>query len=338
MRVAFLILSHREPSQLFRLLKALRLQLPDAPIVVHHDKFREPLSESDLKPFEDVHLILPDQLTAWGEFSVFAATWRSMTWLTENFEFDWLVLLSAQDYPIKPLAGFGDYLKGSGADAFIRAAPITAGDAARRRDMRRRYLYQYEPATPNLEKEKLLGHLRYIIRRSSGRCIDIINILQPYFKLYRLPDPMPYRFGWRASSTPFSEHMPCWHGSPWFSISRRVADFAVSYLNTYPNYAEYYRRTIMPDESAMATLVCNNQELLVDHREFHYIRWSNANSGHPDIFTAKDLPELMEVPQYFARKFDISIDSLILDRLDEIRNIELFHLGRVRCSRSNPPG
>jgi hypothetical protein len=71
------------------------------------------------------------------------------------------------------------------------------------------------------------------------------------------------------------------------------------------------------DESMVATIVCNSPSLRVANRDVTYTRWTSRRSGHPDIFQAADFPELMAVPQYFARKFDIHRDARILDALDQ---------------------
>jgi hypothetical protein len=88
-------------------------------------------------------------------------------------------------------------------------------------------------------------------------------------------------------------------------------------MSEHPEYVDYYRRTIIPDESMIATLIFNSPNLRVDNRDVHYTRWTHSETGHPDIFGLADLPELISAPQYFARKFDINLDSDILDRLDE---------------------
>ena len=318
MKIAFLILNHRAPAQLLRLLATLRLQLPDAPIVVQHDRFRENLATSELDPISNAHLLTTDRPTAWGDFSLVDACWRSMTWMTEHVDFDWVVLLSAQDYPIKPLAELGDFLAGTGADALLRAVPISElSSAADRRDRRRRYLYQYGPTTMSLRPEHLSDHLRHGFRRGTGRFVDVLNIIQPCFKVYRLPDGMPYRLGWRARSTPFSENEPCWYGSMWLSLSHRATEFVVASVRDRPDYVDYYRRTIIPDESATATLVCNSPGLRIEQRDLHYMRWTHPKIGHPDVFGIDDLAELAAAPEYFARKFDIAKDAAILDSLDE---------------------
>ena len=115
-------MNHRDPGQLIRLAATLRLELPEAPIVVHNDEFHTYIAPSVLDPIGNVHLLTSDEPIWWADFGLVAAFWRSMAWMIEHIEFDWLILLSAQDYPIKPLAKLGDYLDATGADVLLRAS------------------------------------------------------------------------------------------------------------------------------------------------------------------------------------------------------------------------
>jgi Core-2/I-Branching enzyme len=323
MKVAFLVLNHRHPTQLVRLLTTLRSQLPDSPIVVHHDIFHGELPSALVEPIGDVHLLASGKRMAWGDSSIIEASCWSLTWMREHLEFDWVVLLSAQDYPIKPLADLGHDLTRDGADAVFRGTPISQlKTAAARRTMRRRYLFQYRPAAA-VRPKWLPDGLRGVLRRSTGSLIDALNILQPLFKVYRLPDRMPYRFGWRARNTPFSRDWPCWQGSQWFALSRGALEYALDYMADHPEYVDYYRRTIIPDESMLTTIIFNSADLRISNRSMTYTRWSNSKSGHPDVFCLDDLPDLLAARQYFARKFDIDKDSRVLDQLDDYISVKV---------------
>lgn len=322
MRIAFLVLNHREPAQLMRLLKTLRLQLPAAPIVVHNDKFRADVAVSELDSIGNVNLLTSDVPGVWGNFNVVESCWRAMAWMIENLEFDWVILLSSQDYPIKPLATLQDHIAAAGADALLRAKPINElRTRAERRDKRRRYLYQYRSVAAKGRAEQSSGHLRAWLRRHGGLSIDVLNNVQPFFQVYKFPDQMPWSIGWRAGSTPFSQSEPCWFGSHWFGISHRAAEVVTSCCRDRRDYVEYYRRTIIPEESATATLLCNSPRLRIEPHDVHYVRWTQPKTGHPDIFTVNDFSELLSVPEYFARKFDVAVDSSILDRLDDVIGI-----------------
>jgi hypothetical protein len=53
----------------------------------------------------------------------------------------------------------------------------------------------------------------------------------------------------------------------------------------------------------------------VDNESLHYHDWSRG-SAHPATLRAADLPKLRASGKLFARKFDASVDSEILDLLD----------------------
>ena len=317
MRTAFLVLNHRPPAQLLRLLRTLRSGDRDAPLVVHHDRFRSNFNESALEPLGSAHLLTSDVPVKWGDFSIVDVYWQSLAWMLEHVEFDWVVVLSAQDYPIKPLRALEDMLSQSDADVFMHAEKIDDIAYGRGRwERRRRYLYQYRdrPAAPVPAHAGVLhrvGHLTQEFVFAS------LNILQPYVHFYKLPDGLPRCVGVRARSTPFSATFPCWYGPDRSTLSHRAAEVVVATSRRRPEYVAYYRKTMLPDESATATIVCNAPELKIEPRDLHHIRWTRARSGHPDVFGVADLPELLASPCYFARKFDIAQDIDVLDRLDQ---------------------
>ena len=319
MKIAFLVLNHRGPDQLVRLLKTLRAQLPESPIVVHHDNFHGDLPSETIEPIGDVHLLTSGKPMAWGDFSLVDVYCWSLRWMAEHLEFDWVIMLSAQDYPIKPLSGLADELQKNNADAVMYASKIRELPlAAARRDMVRRYFFQYRAARPHRGNSRLSAGLRDFLRRRTGLLIDGINFVQPLFKIYRLPDGMPYRFGWRARHIPFDKDKPCWYGSMWFGLSRRAAEYAMTYMAEHPEFVAHYSKTIIPDESMLNTVILNAPDLRVEIDTLHYTRWSGPGSSHPDTFHAGDLAELTSASQYFARKFDLAKDAEILDQLDKL--------------------
>lgn len=319
MKVAFLIFNHRSGGQLLRLITTLRRQLPDSPLIVHHDKFRSALDAQALTAVGNTHLLTSAEPIVWGDLSLVEATWRSLHWMAAEVEFDWAVVMSGQDYPIKRLDHLPDYLANTGADALIEAQPI--GDLptpTMRRIMCRRYLYQYRPARVLWPAARLPDQLWGNLRQSTGILVDVFNNTQPYVQVYRFPDRMPWRLGHRASDTPFSDQNPCWFGSGWYSLSHKAVKYLCAYVEAFPDYAAYYSQTICPDESATATIMCNAPDISVMPTSLHYTRWTHPESGHPDVLGIDDIGALTAAPKFFARKFDLTIDAQVLDRLDEL--------------------
>ncbi len=112
--------------------------------MVHHDRFRSAWSTDQVAPIGGVDILTSDTPVSWGDFSIVDATWKSLSWMVKNLEFDWVVLLSEQDYPIAPLGELEETLAGSGVDAFIEARPIDQiDDADLKMDCDRRYNYRY---------------------------------------------------------------------------------------------------------------------------------------------------------------------------------------------------
>ncbi len=316
MKIAFLILNHRGPAQLVRLLTTLRSQLQDSPIVVHHDVFNNnEVSRALIESIDNVHLLTSENRVTWGDFSLVDVCSWSLRWMRENIEFDWIVLLSAQDYPIKPLANLADDLAKNGTEAVIGTAPISQLPLFKRMQLRRRYLYRYR-LTPAAQPKWFPRRIQDVLHRITRVSILALNNLQPLIKIYRL-DGSSYRIGWRASNTPFDRSWPCWYGSQWFALSRRALNYALDYMVDHPELANYYRGTLVPDESILATIINNAPNLRVANGEVTYTRWANSTISHPDIFQAEDFSVLAAAPQYFARKFDMDVDPNILDALDE---------------------
>jgi hypothetical protein len=316
MRVAYLVTSYRPPRQLLRLLGTLRHAQPASPLVVHHDRFRSDWHADLVAPIGGVDVLTSDTPVSWGDFSIVDVTWRTLSWMTKNLDFDWVIFLSEQDYPITPLDRLEEHLEGSEVDALVAAQPIgLLDDAALRMDCDRRYNYRYSKV-PRLG---LMARLRPGTRRRVADAANYANFvlykLQRKVTVYRYPDPLPMRLGVRPRLSPFSPAFPCWYGSQWMALSRRAAEAVVEFVDGHDDYVRHYARTVIPDESAIATIVCNAPDLHVRDEELHHVRFSSGD-GHPDVFCLDDVDELVSSGRFFARKFDLDVDAAVLDALD----------------------
>ncbi|MGI5167254.1 beta-1,6-N-acetylglucosaminyltransferase [Spirillospora sp. CA-253888] len=140
--VAVIVLSHRGPEQVSRLVDRLT-RGTDTVAVVHHDPAGEPLA---LKPSSQVALV-PDPVSPkWGRLSLVEAQWRSLRWVKDNVpDFSWVLLVSGQDYPIRSMGAIERELAASPHDAYLRHFKI--GDPAEdvipwQALTRHRYLYK----------------------------------------------------------------------------------------------------------------------------------------------------------------------------------------------------
>jgi len=285
--------------------------------VVHHDRFRSPWSADLVTPIGDVEVLTSDTPVSWGDFSIVDVTWKGLSWMVEHLAFDWVVFLSEQDYPIAPLDRLEQLLEESQVDAFVEATPIhLVEDPDIRMGCDRRYNYRYVKLPRLGLMPRLPPKTRRLVADRANYGNFVLYKLQRKVTVFCYPDPLPMRLGVRPRRSPFSPEFPCWYGSQWMALSRRAAEKVVEFVRDREDYVRYYSRTVIPDESATATIVCNDPELTVRDEGLHHVRFSSLE-GHPDAFGLADLGELVGSGRYFARKFDIDVDAAVLSALDE---------------------
>jgi len=118
MKVAYLILAHKNPSQLSRLVGKLLSAGDD--VFIHID------AGIDIRPFSDAcgrqgFMIPSRKRIYWAGFSIVEATLLLMRSACARKSYDYFCLLSGFDYPIKPLAEFRAFLKKNEGREFIDA-------------------------------------------------------------------------------------------------------------------------------------------------------------------------------------------------------------------------
>jgi hypothetical protein len=320
LRLVFFITSYRSPDQLLRLVRVLRKSEPESPIVIHHDRWK---SDIDLGPFEqypDVHVLTSEEPIEWGDLSLDLARWRVFRWIMTNLDADWVILLSEQDYPIKPLGALRTKLASNKVDAYIEGQPI---DALENEELRAhceiRYLYQFATLPTVKAASRLPAGLKQVGYKSRNAVAYGLNRYQRLLFVDLRPRELqlPSRIGRRVKNPPFGESFPCWYHDPWFSISREAMEYLVGFVDSHPDLIKYYGRTVVPLESVSGTIICNNPDLRVENESLHETRWSNAASGRPDVYRLADLAFLQSSSAVFARKFDQGSSDL-MDELDKI--------------------
>ncbi len=257
---------------------------------------------------------------SWGDFSVVDMHWRCFKWALDRIDFDWVILLSEQDYPVWPLGETEELLSRSHADAFMDAHTVDEATEWPQAIGYNRYFYSYAAVPGAAIAHRLSVPWSPPLRRWRQYVVNIVN--RPPGRLVRAetyPDGMPTRIGVRRRSTPFSDSFDCWVGKAWCALSRRAVAEVISFTRSDSSYRNYYRWTIVPEESATASIVMNSPDLRVVARDLHFERWSNPYSGHPDVLCRDDLDEILSSGMPFARKFDLRIDPGVLDVLDAQR-------------------
>jgi hypothetical protein len=306
--VVYFIASHVHPPQIERLVRACRSGSPDSRVLVHHDYNVSHLDPASVTKYGNVDLIPAENAVGWGSFGTCALILRCMRWLLDHHEFDWVVHLSGQDYPIRPLADIENDLARSTYDGYLLSYPVEllSWDVGPSR-----YLYQYY----NMPKVKGWRTVCQWVRRHREKRLSVGQLPLANVAV----DQERVRLGFRGFFGPFREGFRCYKGSSWWCLNRTSVKYMTQYAEEHPKLIQYYRRVqFAPNESFYPTILLNNPELNLvanDHRRL--IRWTHPETGHPDVLTSADMGAIMSSGKDFARKIDSRGDPRILDLLDE---------------------
>ncbi|MDA0182855.1 beta-1,6-N-acetylglucosaminyltransferase [Solirubrobacter phytolaccae] len=284
MKTAYVVLSHRDPEQVLRLVRLLRTA---GSVVLHHDDRQGALDDRALAGVERV---LPPTPVAWGWASQLDALLRCLRHALDRVDFDWLVVLSGQDYPIRPLADIDAALRDGGFDGYVEGVPVAppgwsrdAGD-----EFARRYFYRYRAVRPPGPA----------LRRA-------VSAARPLVTLRDMP------WGAVLGVRSGGPGLPVRRGSDWLTLSRRAVEVVAG---AAPEVIRHYRRTVSPTESLPHTVLYADPSLRLSGDTRRFSKWV-PGSLHPAVLGMDDLDAVLASGADFARKFE---DPRVLDALDRV--------------------
>jgi Core-2/I-Branching enzyme len=289
-KVAYIVLSHRNPGQVLRLVRAIK-EGPAARVLVRHDPRGPELDAAELEraggePVED------DIVVEWAGWTYLELMISCLREAVRRHDPDWALVLSGQDYPLRPPAEIEATLEAAQIDGRLGAVR----EVERHRPppgedeffLRCRYRHYTRP--------RAMGHLT-----SALRGLAYTRDLPPLVGLRRLaPPPLEYH----ASAD-------------WLTLGRRALATTLAAAEER-RLMRHFRRVAVPSESFFASVLLNDRALTIerDHRRFAPFA---HGAPHPETLTTADHERLLASGADFARKFDTEVDSRILDLLDEHR-------------------
>jgi hypothetical protein len=298
-KVAYLVVSHRAPDQVLRLVRALR-EGPAAEVVVRHDQRRSRLDAVGVERAGG-RLHRDELAVEWGSWSYLLMLIGALERIAEELDPDWVLVLSGQDYPVRPLGEVESRLAAARHDAVLSAAwelPTELTPPPPADDFFRRYAYRHLP----------------LPRGAPG----LPARLAPLAYRRELPPPLRPRLGLRRLRLPFGPARRCWVSSDWPTLGRRALGAVLRAAREERALMRHYRRTIVPSESFFATALMNDPELRIGDDSHRFV-WFTPGSPSPEVLTEHDLDRVLASGAQFARKFDAAVDAAVLDRLDELR-------------------
>lgn len=316
LRLLYFVASYRPFGEVERLVRALRERDLSSEIVVHHDRFRSAPPEFEAQ--DRVRVLTSDRPVEWGGRSVVAMRLRVLRWCRARLEFEHVVFLSEQDYPIARPVEFRRWLEGHDADAYLPSAPVPHLPLQLQGTVCKHYGYRYF----GVSLRRLFDGLPYPIDRKATTALRRLAIATDTssspIRLIPAPHDVSAQslFGHRRLRPPPPALDPLWFGDAWGVLSRRAVEVILDRLTEEPELWRFYRSCFAAEESLFATIVGNTPGLRSARQGSHHIRWADG-SPHPDVFTIEDLDELANSGRFFARKLVHDRSAALLDALDD---------------------
>lgn len=306
MKVLYFIQTYKNPPQIKRLVNTIKKSSPTAQVLISHNSDLIHLSTTDFSNLLGVNIIY--NTGGRGDFRLVQSYLNSLKWLFSNqLEFDWIVNLSGQDYPTHSLSLFEEFLANTEYDGFLEHRDVLSQEGYYGlRESLDRYFYQYWHTQINLSlwQRAILKPIRVLT-----------NNIQPWV---RIGTSYQLSLGIRDFRKRFNTDFKCYGGSYFKILSKKCAKYLYEKAEERGDLIDYYKRTLLPDESFMATILANSKLFNLCDKNYFYVDWKESKHGRPKILTGDDYNTITnEQDYYFARKFDPAVDCEILDKLDQ---------------------
>ncbi|MXV16707.1 beta-1,6-N-acetylglucosaminyltransferase [Hufsiella ginkgonis] len=285
MRKAYIILVHKNPEQVYKLVK----QLDDdrSEFFIHIDIKVNAGAFRNLREFGTKLYFTEREDGRWGGPGIVKATVNALEKVREAGKlYDRVILLSGQDYPLKTNRYIDDFLSNAAHSVFMTtfsALPVAGWDNG---GLNRIYDYYLG----------LKWHHLYL-----NKGINLLKKVLPFLR-----KKVPY-------------DLKVYAGSQWWIIDMYALNYILDYLRDNKRFSRFFRYSLLADEMFFQTILLN----AADDRLLNSIENDNkrlivipTGDMHPTTWKKEDIQLLLASNALFARKFDTEVDPEILRLLD----------------------
>ncbi|MDJ0691866.1 MAG: beta-1,6-N-acetylglucosaminyltransferase [Xenococcaceae cyanobacterium MO_188.B32] len=278
MRHAFLIQAHRNFEQIKLLVDDI-ISDDKCSVYLHVDLKNDILYQKFKKYYVDsakVTIIDEREPVYWADFSQVKATLILLKNAVSK-SYDYYSLISGQDYIIKPLQEFNDFLEKNNGLEFI--------EAKKRNNTWRVQLTHRHTQSPKFRRYR---YYRYYTL--------LLAILQYQKK-------------------PYVNQYEIYFGSSWFTLTKSAVKYILDFVNKNSGFMADFETSTCGDEHFFQTILINSKfahRIYNDNLRFIEFK-THRNS--PDILTINNYEELINSPKFIARKFDIETDTEVIEKL-----------------------
>lgn len=280
--MCYLIQVHKYPEQLARLVN--RIIYPNMDIYIHVDLKSDENAFKKLTKKYDVNYVKKRINVQWAGFSNAQATIEGMREILKSGrKYDYIHVVSGQDYPIKKNEYIIEFFKKNQGKEFIAYKSLYD---------------EWREALPKIE----YYHFEDWKIRGKYRLSFLLKRILPKRK---------FPYGWK----PYGY-------SRWFSITQEMAKYILEFIDNHADFVRFFKYTTCGDEIFFSTIAKYSplhKNIIND--DLRYVDWStkltDPKAANPKILTINDYNSLINSDKIWARKFDVFKDQKILDKIDE---------------------
>ncbi|KKK36618.1 hypothetical protein WQ57_18390 [Mesobacillus campisalis] len=303
LQTAFILQVHKNPEQVNRFIDQL-IGSGIADVYIHIDK--KSLEKFKGRILTGPHVKILDQSVdcEWGDISQVDATLMLVREvLASGTPYDFVCLRSGQDLLVKE--GFKGFLSETRGKAFFTY-----------RKMGRHELGLMKINWPKVVRKRYTtAHPVRLYRRL------LLSLYRKGINIF------PNRNWW-------PNDFSFYKGSQWFSIPLGAAQYMMDFLETNEWYYNYFKNTLVPDESFFHTLLMNSPyKEDVMNNNLYFFKWGEdlSDRNSPQNLEKDDIPLIEGSGQFFARKFDEETDSAVVDYFSS--KVRFEHIKKLVHSR-----
>ncbi len=295
-KVAYLIMVHKQPALVRRLIE--RLQFSGSSFWIQVDaKADITLFIKELQDLKNVFFVENRCNGDWGWFPFVQGNIEGIKAIQKSgYNYDHLVILSGQDYLLCNNMELVNRLAKNKAASFVHWVKVTEDNNAHLTDR----VLKYHIKLP-LKKKIVYPYATHSLTKK------IINKALAVTGAYPLPRVIP---GNRA----------LYFGSNWLRFSRKAVHYILKVLQEEPDYPAFFKSTLLAEEHFFQTILLNATEEEtgpIINSNFTFCHWKRAPELYPVPLGMSDLDLLLNSGDLLARKFDLTADTQILDYLDQ---------------------
>ncbi|RHM59397.1 MULTISPECIES: beta-1,6-N-acetylglucosaminyltransferase [Coprobacillaceae] len=284
MKIAFLMLAHKSPQQINKLLECL--QDSDIDVYIHLDKKSNIKKDIQVYP-NIIYVDDADRVDIkWGSVSMVNATIQLIkTMVNSKKVYDYVYLISGQDFIIKDIQELKSFLDNNKGQNFIEILDETNSN-----------YYKYRKRVEVYYPQWMISRNKLIILLKFAYIIITGGMTKVFFKRKQ------------------NYNLPFAFGSQWWTLQYNAVLEMYTIISKHPEYVNYYKNSLVPDESFFQTIFMmtsfNNKS---SHHSLTYTNWE-GQVNHPKTLTKEDIIILEnEKNKYLGRKFDENVDNSIID-------------------------